>query len=203
MSLRLFFDQSSLFTFYFHVINANFSLSPANSIIHVNSGIRMESFDRFYSIPVVESTAKTAFSVYNRVKNSNPLINWYLCVSENVTFAVIDSLKPALNLSIVERPLHKIDSIGVKILESVEQRIPNINLPPQMIYWNTKEYVADCVVKPVLKRADSFGDIADFAIELADQALEKYLPDVSNKEEECHTQDAVDYTEEVINAHFN
>lgn len=46
-----------------------------------------------------------------------------------------------------------------------------------MIYWNTKEYVSDHVVKPVLKRADSFGDIVDGAIEKADHALDKYLPD--------------------------
>lgn len=154
----------------------------------------MESFERFYSIPVVESTAKTAFNVYNRFKNSNQLINWYLNVSENVTLAVFESLKPALNLSMVEGPLHKIDSVGVKILESVEQRIPNIHLPPQMIYWNSKQYVADRVVKPVLKRADSFGDIADHAIELADQALDKYLPDTSKQLGE----DTVDFTEEVV-----
>lgn len=165
----------------------------------MNSGIRLESIERFYSIPVVESTAKTAFNVYNRVKNSNPLINWYFSVSENVTLAVFESLKPALNLSIVEGPLRQIDNVGVKILESVEQRIPNIHLPPQMIYWNTKEYVSDCVVKPVLKRADSFGDIADHALDHLDQALDKYLPDVSNKE----SKDCLDYTEEVINAKFN
>lgn len=46
-----------------------------------------------------------------------------------------------------------------------------------MIYWNTKEYVSDHVVKPVLKRADSFGDIVDGAIDKADHALDKYLPD--------------------------
>lgn len=140
----------------------------------------MESLERFSSIPVVESTAKTAFLVYNRVKNSNRLVNWYFNVSENVTLAVLESLRPAL--TIMEGPLHKIDNVGVKILESVEQRIPNINLPPQMIYWNTKEYVADRVVKPVLKRTDSFSNIADHALVLADQALDKYLPDEASKD---------------------
>jgi perilipin-2 len=46
-----------------------------------------------------------------------------------------------------------------------------------MIYWNTREYVSDHVVRPVLKRADSFGDIVDGAIDRADYALDKYLPD--------------------------
>lgn len=168
-------------------------------IIHKTPLVRMESFEKFSSIPVVESTTKTVFLVYNRVKNSNPLINWGFNVSENVTLGLLESLRPALN--IVEGPLHKIDSIGVKILESVEEFVPNINLPPQMIYWNTKEYVADRVVKPVLKRADSFGDIADHAIEIADQALDKYLPDDANKE----NGDSVDsvYTEEVIILNFS
>jgi hypothetical protein len=164
-------------------------------IIHKNPVIRLESLERFASIPVVESTTKTALNVYNRVKNSNRLVNWYFNVSENIALAVFESLTPALKLSVIEGPLSKIDSVGVKVLESVEQRIPNINLPPQMIYWNTKEYVADRVVKPVLKRADSFNDLADHAIELADHALDKYLPDESNKE----SVDVVDgvFTEEV------
>lgn len=156
----------------------------------------MESLERFTSIPVVEQTAKTAFNVYNRVKNSNKFVNWYFGVSENIAFAVLESFAPALRLSVVEGPLHKIDSVGVKLLESVEQRIPNINLPPQMIYWNTKEYVADRVVKPVLKRADSFNDLADHAIDLADRTLDKYLPDEINKES-VDVVDA-DITEEVI-----
>ena len=92
-------------------------------------------------------------------------------------------MKPALNLSIVEGPLHMIDNYGVKMLESVESVVPNINLPPQMIYWNTKEYVSDRVVKPVLKRADSFGEIADHALVLADQALDKYLPEQEDQED--------------------
>lgn len=142
----------------------------------------MESFEKFQSIPIVESSIKSGLIVYNRVKNSNRFINWSLNLSENLTFALIESLKPALY--IVEGPLNKIDSYGVKILESVEQKIPPISLPPQMLYWNTKEYVADHVVKPVLKRADSFGDIADHALNFANQALDKYLPitDENNKE---------------------
>jgi perilipin-2 len=140
----------------------------------------MECLEKFASIPVVESSVKAGLIVYNRVKNSNRLLNWSLNVSENLTFAIIESIKPSL--SVVQGPLHKLDSYGIKILETVDWAVPNINLPPQMIYWNTKEYVADRVVKPVMKRADSFGDIADHALLLADQALDRYLPDTSDTE---------------------
>lgn len=42
--------------------------------------------------------------------------------------------------------------------------------------------MSDHVVKPVLKRADSIGDIVDGAIDKADYALDKYLPDKENAE---------------------
>jgi hypothetical protein len=140
----------------------------------------MESLEKFASIPVVESSVKAGLIVYNRVKNSNRLLHWSLSVSENLTYAIIESIKPAM--TVVQGPLHTIDSYGVRLLDSVESVVPNINLPPQMIYWNTKEYVADRVVKPVLKRADSFGDIADHALFLADSAIDRYLPDHSDTE---------------------
>ncbi len=185
-------------------LKSNFKINlyySANSvIIHKNPIVRMESFERFSSIPIVESTAKSAFHVYNRVKGSNRLINWYLNVSENVAMTLLESLRPGLN--VMEGPLHKIDSMGVKILESVEQRIPNINLPPQMIYWNTKEYVADRVVKPVLKRADSFSNIADHALDLADQALDKYLPDDGANKENPDVVDGEEISSEEVRKIF-
>jgi hypothetical protein len=46
-----------------------------------------------------------------------------------------------------------------------------------MMYWNTKEYVSDHVVRPVMKRADSFGDLVDAGLDLVDGKIEKYLPD--------------------------
>ena len=87
-------------------------------------------------------------------------------------------------------------------LDFVEQRVPSVYLPPQMMYWNTKEYVSDHVVKPVLKRADSFknlgnvvaqSQIVDFAADRVDGAIvacdkyvERYLPDsLDGNDETC------------------
>lgn len=61
-----------------------------------------------------------------------------------------------------------------------------------MIYWNTKEFVSDHVVKPVLKRADSFGDIVDGAISKADYALDKYLPDKESSNTNGYEQENLD-----------
>lgn len=135
----------------------------------------METIEKFSSIPLVESGLNTGLKIYNRVKRTNRLVFWGLETSENVAMSVFESILPAVK--ILEGPLETIDKLGLKVLERVEEKIPNLYLPPQMIYWNTKEYVSDHVVRPVLKRADSFGDIVDGAIEKADHALDKYLPD--------------------------
>lgn len=140
----------------------------------------METIEKFSSIPIIETGLNTGLRVYNRVKRTNRLVYWGFETSENVALSMIESIRPAVRF--IEGPLESIDKLGLKVLESVEEKMPNLYLPPQMIYWNTKEYVSDHVVKPVLKRADSFGDIVDGAIEKADHALDKYLPDKNGDE---------------------
>ncbi|CRL08158.1 CLUMA_CG021216, isoform A [Clunio marinus] len=138
----------------------------------------METVDKFASIPMVESGLKVGMIAYNRVKRTNQLTYWGLQTSENVILSLLESLRPIVKL--VEKPLVKIDKIGLSVLERFEENMPNLYLPPQMIYWNTKEYVSDNFVQPVLKRANSFGDIVDGALDKADNALDKYLPDIEN-----------------------
>lgn len=148
----------------------------------------MESIEKFTSIPVVESCIGTGMNIYNRVKRTNSLIFWGLETSENVAMSMIESVRPAIRL--LEGPLEAIDKLGLKVLEQVEEKVPNLYLPPQIMYWNTKEYVSDHVVKPVMKKADSFGDLVDGAIQKADVALDKYLPD-----KEANGVDVTDYPE--------
>jgi len=77
-------------------------------------------------------------------------------------------------------------------LDMVEQRVPSVYLPPQLILYNTKEYMSDHLVRPVLKRAGSVKQIGsavldsrvstyaadriEGAIDAADKYVEKYLP---------------------------
>lgn len=105
----------------------------------------------------------------------------------------MDTALPAVVL--LEKPLQTLDGILCKSLDVVEQRVPSINLPPQMIYWNTKQYVTDVgskIVRPVLRRADSVkqignsvlaskytafaADTLDGALTVADKYVDKYLP---------------------------
>lgn len=156
-----------------------------------NSGLpRMESISRFGSIPVVETSLKTAGTVYQKVKTSNGLFNWGLETAESVTYALVDSLRPAAKL--IEGPLHQLDSFMCKSLDFVEQKVPSMYLPPEMMYWNTKEYMADHLVKPVLSRANSMKNLShavldsrvsnyaadrlDGALNVCDKYVERFLP---------------------------
>lgn len=76
------------------------------------------------------------------------------------------------------------------------------------MYWNTKEYVSDHVVRPVLKRAGSVkklgtavldNKVSNFAadrlsgaITAADKYIDKYLPDST---------DETDYSKSIFNIH--
>lgn len=160
----------------------------------INSMPELVSVNRITNFPIVESSINYAENVYQRIKNSNGLVNWTLAQAENTFFSVVDSAAPAVVL--FQGPLNQVDKIVCKTLDLVEQKIPSINLPPEMIYWNTKQYAKDTVntkiVRPVLKRADSVKQIGnsvlaskyttyaantlDGALNVADKYVDKYLP---------------------------
>lgn len=97
-----------------------------------NSGLpRMEAVARIGSIPLVESSLKTAETVYSSIKRSNTLFNWYFSTAEATLWAAVDSIRPAVRL--VEGPLNKIDNIMCKSLDIVERRVPIVYLPPQVV----------------------------------------------------------------------
>lgn len=151
---------------------------------------RMEALVRIANIPIVESGVKTAGKVYLNLKQRNGLFSWSFNTAEGVLFAAAETVQPAVK--IIEGPLHRIDQILCNSLDIVEQRIPSVYLPPQMILNNTKEYMSDHLVQPVLKRASSVkqlgsavlesplsayaADRIDGAINVADKYVEKYLP---------------------------
>uniref|UniRef100_A0AAG5CXT5 Lipid storage droplets surface-binding protein 1 n=1 Tax=Anopheles atroparvus TaxID=41427 RepID=A0AAG5CXT5_ANOAO len=156
-----------------------------------HSGLpRMESLSRFSSIPMVETGLKTAGTVYKRVKTSNGLLTWGFETAESITYALLDSLRPATRM--IEGPLHQLDNIMCKSLDLVEQKVPSMYLPPEMMFWNTKEYMNDHLMKPVLTRANSMknlghavlesrvsnyaADRIDGALVVCDKYVDRYLP---------------------------
>ncbi|XP_055551578.1 lipid storage droplets surface-binding protein 1 isoform X4 [Wyeomyia smithii] len=166
-------------------------LSVHQQLKRQNSGLpRMESISRFGSIPVVETGIKTAGTVYHRVKSSNGLFNWGFETAEALAYALMDSLRPAAKL--IEGPLHQLDNFMCMSLDFVEQKVPSMYLPPEMMYWNTKEYMSDRLVKPVLSRANSMKHLGhavldsrvsnyaanrlDGALNVCDKYVDRFLP---------------------------
>lgn len=120
----------------------------------------MEALIRIANIPIVETGVKTAGNVYfnlkvtiilllfytlrwpsyafihslswNRIEQKrNGLLNWSFETAEGVLFAAVDSVRPAVK--IIEGPLHRIDQILCSSLDVVEQRVPSVYLPPQLV----------------------------------------------------------------------
>lgn len=89
-----------------------------STIKRSNSGLKMETIEKFSSIPLIESGFNAGLTVYYRVKNTNRLLNWGLETSENVALSMIESIRPAIKL--IEGPLETIDKLGLKVLEHVE-----------------------------------------------------------------------------------
>ncbi|XP_034485178.1 lipid storage droplets surface-binding protein 1 [Drosophila innubila] len=129
----------------------------------INSGLRLEAIDRITSIPLVESSVKRVENIYDKVKNNNRLFSWYFETAEATISAAYETVQPAVKL--FELPLKRLDNVMCKSLDILEQRIPLVYLPPEMMYWNTKEYMSDHLVKPVLKRADSVKQIGNAVLE--------------------------------------
>ncbi|XP_054747457.1 lipid storage droplets surface-binding protein 1 [Anastrepha obliqua] len=127
------------------------------------SKLHLESLDRIVSIPLVETSFKRIETIYGKVKNNNRIFNWYFETAESTIFAAYESVQPAVKL--FEAPLKQLDGVMCKSLDLLEQRIPLVYLPPEMMYWNTKEYMSDHLVRPVLKRADSVKHIGNTVLE--------------------------------------
>ncbi|XP_035780117.1 lipid storage droplets surface-binding protein 1-like isoform X1 [Anopheles albimanus] len=173
------------------LLSVKFIVSVQRQLKRQHSGLpRMESLSRFGSIPVVETGIKTAGTMYMRVKTSNGLLTWGFETAESLAYALVDSLRPAAKM--IEGPLHQLDSLMCKSLDLVEQRIPSMYLPPEMMFWNTREYMSDHLVKPVLSRANSVKKLGhtvlesrvsnyaanriDGALVVCDKYVDRYLP---------------------------
>ncbi|XP_039278303.1 lipid storage droplets surface-binding protein 1 isoform X3 [Nilaparvata lugens] len=160
----------------------------------------LKSVNRLSKIPVVETGYNYATAIYDRLKRSNSLVSWGLTSAEAGVLLALEITLPAVSL--LESPIHTVDDLLCRSLDIVEERVPAIHYPPQVIYTRTKDYVSATVVQPVLKRADSVKQISlssatkyrelaavrlDSALNVADKYVDKYLPDTGD-----NPQDATD-----------
>lgn len=91
----------------------------------------MESVTRVQNIPIVENGIKTAEGLYNKMKGSNSLINWYFTKLESVGASTFETILPIVQLA--ESPLKKVDTSLCRGLDIIEQRAPFVYLPREMV----------------------------------------------------------------------
>ncbi|XP_023288537.1 lipid storage droplets surface-binding protein 1 isoform X2 [Orussus abietinus] len=159
--------------------------------------IRFESVARISSFPLVESSIHIVGNVYDRIKRSNSLMSWSLETAEHSLTIATASARPAIFA--LNGPISTIDMLLCRGIDIVEQRVPAVHLPPQLIYWNTREYVNNKFVRPVLIRAGSMKQIGsqaanaaadrlDGALTVADKYVDRFLPaDPADKAAEVST----------------
>ncbi|XP_046593868.1 lipid storage droplets surface-binding protein 1 isoform X2 [Neodiprion lecontei] len=168
---------------------------------------QLESVIKISSLPIVESGINIAGNVYHRIKRSNSLVNWSLDTAEQSLAAATASAKPAL--LVLNGPISTIDQFLCKGIDIVEQRVPALNLPPQLqMYVNTKQFVSKRLVKPMLMRAGSVkqmgsnaanraADRLDGALTVAEEYVDRYLPPDPSDKTADGTSDRNDPTEGV------
>ncbi|KAF5276237.1 hypothetical protein FQR65_LT04042 [Abscondita terminalis] len=159
--------------------------------------IKLETVDRLMHIPVVESGWNYAGQVYVKLKQSNNLINWTCNHAETSIYLAVNTAMPAIHL--FQGPISTIDKVLYNGLEKVEQTVPVINLPPEEIYLNTKNYVNDIVTKNVSdiinkaqivknialesKYTNFAADTLEGALNIAEKYVDIYLPADGNETE--------------------
>ncbi|XP_014296609.1 lipid storage droplets surface-binding protein 1 isoform X2 [Microplitis demolitor] len=163
-------------------------MATLETIQRRHSNFHMESVSRISNLPIVETGIKIASNVYNKMKRSNSLINWSLGTAEHSLEFAAESVKPAILM--FDGPISSIDHFLCQSIDIVEQRVPYIYLPPQLLYTNTREFMNNKFVRPVLKRAGSVkqigsqaanvaADTLDGALTVVDKYVDHYLPAVA------------------------
>jgi len=153
--------------------------------------LHLVSVDRIVRLPIVESSWNIAADLYTRIKKSNSLVGWGLNTAESTVQAAFETTLPAV--IVLERPIAMVDSLLCRSLDIVEERIPVVTLPPALIYENTKEYVSNIIMLPVLRRADNVKRYGlkkansavlrlDSVIDEADKYVDQYLPGTVQEE---------------------
>ncbi|KAJ0177623.1 hypothetical protein K1T71_006496 [Dendrolimus kikuchii] len=161
----------------------------------------LQVVSRVAAIPIVESGIGVTEKIYFKIRESNPLIRWYLSLGEKSLATGVQLALPAVQL--LETPIHQLDKFLCKSLDVVEKRVPSINLPPETMYTETRQYV--------LRRADSVKQLGtavldsrvtavtatalDRALTTADKYVDKYLPPDNQDANDVTSADAVDGVE--------
>lgn len=130
---------------------------------------------RLNTLPAVNQSLNLIFNVYGRTKEKNDLIRRALEMGEATLLSSILLANDAADKSglknIVEKPARYVDESAANVVDVVEKRIPQINLTPQELLDNTKEWVSttrDTVMQATSDRVSNIktmvGDAAGYGV---------------------------------------
>ncbi|KAF9820690.1 hypothetical protein SFRURICE_006712 [Spodoptera frugiperda] len=130
---------------YLNAVKESLGTAPVAKVQQRPSIPKLEVVQRVAAIPIVGSGIEVTEKVYYKIRESNPLIRWYLSLGEKSLATGVQLALPAVLL--FETPIHQLDKFLCKSLDVVEKTVPSINLPPQAMYSETRRFV--------VRRADS------------------------------------------------
>ncbi|XP_041988899.1 lipid storage droplets surface-binding protein 1 isoform X2 [Aricia agestis] len=159
---------------------------------------RLEALQRVATIPIVESGIVVTEKIYSTIRESNPLIRWYLTLGEKSLATGVQLALPAVQL--LESPINQLDRFLCKSLDIVEKRVPSIYLPPQAMYSETRQFVlrrAGSVTQLGSAVLDSrvtavTATVLDRALSTADKYVDRILPPDQQDAADVTSADAVD-----------
>jgi len=169
------------------------SSNGGNSDHSGNGDVHVHSIHRMVDIPVVKSALGYASGFYSRVKGYNPTLESGLSRAEQTVLLVADSAKPVIQK--LEKPINYADSLVCQGLDKLEEKVPSIKKSPDELKsagWGTYEAIKsygtdrlESLRSYVTTQATNASETQvahvvirslDSALELADQAMDNYLP---------------------------
>ncbi|CAH0582883.1 unnamed protein product [Chrysodeixis includens] len=183
---------------YLNAVKESLGPPPVTAKVQKPHIPKLEVVSRVAAIPIVESSIEVTEKMYHKIRESNPLIRWYLSLGERSLATGVSLALPAVLL--FETPIHQLDKFLCMSLDVVEKTVPSINMPPQTMYSETRQYV--------LRRADSVKQLGsavldsrvtavtatalDRALSTADKYVDKILPPDQQDASEVTSADTVD-----------
>jgi hypothetical protein len=158
-------------------------------------------YNKVTQLPIINFGVNQVYGLYDKVKEWNGLTNRSLSLAETVGHVVVErAVTPILSItsksSLITAPLERMDSLAVKGLEIVEDKVPSIKKEPSQLVSEAKEVVEQGLQKTkarvtavsdvvlVSRPVQTYFDILEFMLGTASSTLDKVMPPAEDEDDE-------------------
>lgn len=106
-----------------------------------NAGSAFQTLNKLREFPIINSAWTQSSGLYNRVKESNPLVGNALATAESTVQQAAAHATTYPSVQRLSNPLAKVDETLARGLTCLEQRVPIVKAEPAVIYEGAKSYV--------------------------------------------------------------